>query len=480
MARLDSPDAIFKTLGGKYGAVAKEIEERYKKGQPVLVGTTSIEKNEILSDFMKKKRIPHNILNAKNHEKEAKILSDAGKPGAITVATNMAGRGVDIILGGAMPDKRQNQSEEKYLDSLPYKKWKKAHADVIKAGGLHVIGTERHESRRIDNQLRGRSGRQGDPGSSKFYLSLEDDLMRIFGGEQISGLMDRLKLPEDQPIENRLISRAIEQAQVKVEGFHFDARKRVVEYDDIANQQREIIYSLRKRILEAKNIHEEIVEKLKAQVDQIILMSVSEKGEIDYDTAVMGLIEIVPFDDDSIKDIKKVARKADTKEKLVEFIEKAVMDAHSSRQAQVGEKIIWEIEKYAFLGSIDTKWIEHLDEMENLREGVGIRGNNDNERIVIYKTESYDLFETLIDRIDQELSRRIFRIGVQEARQSEIQLDQMVTNIDQSDNIGLMGEGESNSAFKQKINQTKIGRNDPCWCKSGKKWKHCHYPQLPQ
>ena len=292
--------------------------------------------------------------------------------------------------------------------------------------------------------------------------------------------MDTLGLPEDQPIENRLISRAIEQAQVKVEGFHFDARKRVVEYDDIANQQREIIYSLRKRILEAKNIHEEIVEKLKAQVDQIILMSVSEKGEIDYDTAVMGLIEIVPFDDDSIKDIKKVARKADTKEKLVEFIEKAVMDAHSSRQAQVGEKIIWEIEKYAFLGSIDTKWIEHLDEMENLREGVGIRGNNDNERIVIYKTESYDLFETLIDRIDQELSRRIFRIGVQEARQSEIQLDQMVTNIDQSDNIGLMGEGESNSAFKQKINQTKIGRNDPCWCKSGKKWKHCHYPQLPQ
>ena len=258
MVRKDQADIIYKTLRGKYGAIVEEIADLHKKGRPVLVGTTSIEKNEIISEYLKRKKVPFNVLNAKNHEKEAEIIAEAGKPGAVTVATNMAGRGVDIVLGGAAPDRKSGESNKKYESSKEYKRWKELHEKVVAAGGLHVIGTERHEARRVDNQLRGRSGRQGDPGSSRFYLSLEDDLMRIFGGEQISGMMDRLNLPEDQPIENALISRAIEQAQVKVEGFHFDIRKRLVEFDDVANQQRDIIYKLRRRVLDSADVKEEV------------------------------------------------------------------------------------------------------------------------------------------------------------------------------------------------------------------------------
>ncbi|HKC05028.1 MAG TPA: preprotein translocase subunit SecA, partial [Patescibacteria group bacterium] len=268
MVRLDKPDLIYKTLKGKYEAMVDEIAESYKNGQPVLVGTTSIEKNEIISEQLKKKKIPHNVLNAKNHESEAEIIAAAGKPGGVTVATNMAGRGVDIVLGGSAPDRKPGISNDQFIKSNEYKKWEKLHDEVVKSGGLHVIGTERHEARRVDNQLRGRSGRQGDPGSSRFYLSLEDDLMRIFGGEQISGIMDKLNLPEDQPIENGLISRAIEQAQIKVEGFHFDIRKRLVEFDDVANQQREIVYKLRRRILESNNVKEEVQEKLQHQIEK--------------------------------------------------------------------------------------------------------------------------------------------------------------------------------------------------------------------
>jgi len=245
---------IYKTLRGKYGGIVAEIEEKYKKGQPVLVGTTSIDKNEIISEYLKRKKIPHNVLNAKNHEREAMIIADAGKSGAVTVATNMAGRGVDIVLGGSVQEKSSEKDN-----------WRQLHENVIKSGGLHVIGTERHEARRVDNQLRGRAGRQGDSGSSRFYLSLEDDLMRIFGGETISNLMDTLKLPEDQPIENVLVSKAIEQAQVKVEGFHFDIRKRLVEFDDVANQQRDIVYKLRRRILESESVKIEVIDKLKKQ-----------------------------------------------------------------------------------------------------------------------------------------------------------------------------------------------------------------------
>ena len=441
MARIDQSDMIYKTLRGKYGAIVEDIGNLYKKGQPVLVGTTSIEKNEIISEYLKRKKIPHQVLNAKNHEKEASIIAQAGKLGAVTVATNMAGRGVDIVLGGALINKGNKELT----------KWKELHEKVVKAGGLHVIGTERHEARRVDNQLRGRSGRQGDPGSSKFYLSLEDDLMRIFGGEQISGLMDRLKLPEDQPIENMLISKAIEQAQVKVEGFHFDVRKRLVEFDDVANQQRDIIYKMRRRILESDNLKDEILEKIQKRLTP--------------DT----LFEIIPFDDISLKKISQELEKIENKE---EFLNKILTDIYVKRERDSGETTIRQIEKYAYLGSIDHLWMDHIDHIDDLREGVSLRGYGQRDPLIEFKNEAYTLFENLIDRIDEELSHRIFRIGVTTPA-SEIPLNLARENIDTSDMTGLVEP--DNQSTNQPISQsTKLGRNDPCWCNSGKKWKRCH------
>lgn len=479
MIRNDEGDIIYKTLRGKYGAIVEEISERYKKGQPVLVGTTSIEKNEIISEYLKRKKVPHNVLNAKNHEKEAEIISEAGKPGAVTVATNMAGRGVDIVLGGAMPDRKAGTSTEKYEASKEYKKWKEVHEKVKKAGGLHVIGTERHEARRVDNQLRGRAGRQGDPGSSRFYLSLEDDLMRIFGGEQIGGIMDRLNLPEEQPIENSLISRAIEQAQVKVEGFHFDIRKRLVEFDDVANQQREIVYKLRRRILESKDVHSEVKQKLEQQIEKTVLAAESEsQGSMNADVLAVGLAEVIPFDDASLKRIKEQIEKEQNK---AEFLQKILTDIYAKREKDVGSPTMREIEKYAYLGSIDHLWMDHIDHIDDLREGVTLRAYGQRDPLVEFKNEAYNLFERLIDRIDEELSHRIFRIGVA-MPPPEIPLNLAKENLDKSDMTGLSGNAETTAKSGEPAfgaSQKKISRNDPCWCGSGKKWKKCHYPQLP-
>ena len=495
MVRKDNADQIYKTLRGKYGAVVGEIEEKHKKGQPVLVGTTSIEKNEIISEYLKRRKVPHNVLNAKNHEKEATIIAQAGKPQGVTVATNMAGRGVDIVLGGAMPDRPADILQEKYERSAEYKKWLEAHEKVVKAGGLHVIGTERHESRRIDNQLRGRSGRQGDPGSSRFYLSLEDDLMRIFGGEQISSLMDRLQLPEDAPIENALVSKAIEQAQVKVEGFHFDIRKRLVEFDDVANQQRDIIYKLRRRILESDNVKEEVLEKLRGRIERILLSAWPvDDPSPDYEKILVSFLDMVPFDDASIKRVKGQLQSLKTKEEIKEFLGKVLDDVHQSREAQVGENVMRQVEKYAYLGSIDHLWIDHIDTIDDLREGISLRAYGQRDPLVEFKNEAFSLFESLIDRIDEELSRRIFRIGVA-APQPEIPLEQARANIDTRDLTGLAGGAEETAASGEPAfagspatdhqPSKKIGRNDPCWCgkvdENGKpvKWKRCHYPQLP-
>ncbi len=474
MIRKDSPDSIYKTLRAKYGAVVNEIEEKRKKGQPVLVGTTSIEKNEIISSYLKKRKVPHNVLNAKNHEREAVIIAEAGNLGAVTVATNMAGRGVDIVLGGAVPDKPREMTNDKFQMTNEYKRWRELHEKVVKAGGLHVIGTERHESRRIDNQLRGRTGRQGDPGSSRFFLSLEDDLMRIFGGEQISSIMDRLKLPEDQPIENSLVSRAIEQAQVKVEGFHFDIRKRVVEFDDVANQQRNIIYTLRRRILESKDLKSEVLEKIKKRLEKMI--GPQEGEEPDEEKVISLLLEVVPFDEDSTKRVKEELKKINSNEQIIGLLSKVVDDVHKTREGQVGETIMRQIEKYAYLGAIDHLWIDHIDYIDDLREGVEIRAYGQKDPLVEFKNEAFSLFESLIDRIDEELSRRLFRIGVN-IPQPEIPLSQARENIDTSDMTGLAEENLGRPA--QRVNSpAKLGRNDPCWCGSGKKWKKCHYPRL--
>jgi len=490
MVRKDLPDVIYKTLRAKYGAVVAEVEEKYKKGQPVLVGTTSIDKNEIISSFLKRKKIPHNVLNAKNHEKEASIISEAGRPSAVTVATNMAGRGVDIVLGGAIPDKPEKQSKEEFKKTKEYKKWQEQNKKVLEAGGLHVIGTERHEARRVDNQLRGRSGRQGDAGSTRFFLSLEDDLMRVFGGEQISSLMDKLKLPEDQPIQNPLVSRAIEQAQIKVEGFNFDIRKRLVEFDDVANQQREIVYKLRKRILETNNISSDVQDKLKNQIEKIVDSSwMILENKADIEKIVGSLLEIIPFDPRSIAGIKNQIEKIKGKDDLVDFLKKVIEDVYKTREKQVGESIMRQIEKYAYLGSIDKLWIDHIDHIDDLREGITLRAYGQRDPLVEFKNEAFSLFEGLMDKIDDELSRRIFRVGVTVPR-TEIPLEKAKTNIDKIDQQGLSGnanvaaeEGKPAFSKDQVGEKKKIGRNDPCWCgkvdSEGKpvKWKKCHYPQ---
>ena len=490
IARKDEADLVFKTSRGKYTAAAKDIADRVKKGQPVLVGTTSVEKNEVIASLLKKQKIPHNVLNAKNHEREASIIADAGKPGSVTVATNMAGRGVDIVLGGAMPERKEGESREKYEKSKSYEEWQKRHKEVLDNGGLYVIGTERHESRRIDNQLRGRSGRQGDPGESRFYLSLEDDLMRIFGGDQISGIMDRLKLPEDQPIENKLVSKAIEQSQVKVEGFHFDQRKRLVEYDDVANQQREIIYKRRKKVLSSKDIKEDVLNILNTQLDQIVDAHWPETADKpNYSEIVINLSEVIPFDEKSREAIKKTISKIKDRQKLREALYKIVETTHASREKQVGDKPMREIEKYAYLGAIDHLWIDHIDHIDGLREGVMLRAYGQRDPLVEFKNEAFTLFESLLDKIDDELSRRIFRIQVAAAPRTEIPLDQAETNVDKTDMTGLAQKPTSNATAQlekaakgtsqSQSKKEKLGRNDPCWCGSGKKFKKCHYPQQP-
>lgn len=504
MVRKDLSDIVYKSLSAKYAAITHDIEEKYKKGQPVLVGTTSIEKNEILSDLLKRKKIPHNVLNAKNHEKEALIIAAAGRPGAVTVATNMAGRGVDIVLGGAKPQRKEGESDNEYKKSKEYKAWEDLHEKVLKAGGLYIIGTERHESRRIDNQLRGRGGRQGDPGESRFYLSLEDDLMRIFGGEQMISLMDRLHVPEDQPIENKLISRAIEQAQVKVEGFHFDSRKNVVEYDDVANQQREVIYKLRKKVLENESVHEEVEEVLHKELDRIVEFGRDMNGKIDYEKIVIGLVEIVPFDDASREKALKELKNIESDEKIKLMLQKIVARVNKAREKQYGEGVMHQIEKFAYLSSIDHQWVEHLDAIEGLREGVRLRVYGQRDSLAEFKGEAFSMFEGLMGKIESQLSRSLFRIGV--AARPEIPVEQLRTNEDQMDQTGLVdvadeditavagqrafttpskfaaSRGQSTATgtppLSDNTNNKKIGRNDPCWCGSGKKWKKCHYPQL--
>lgn len=486
MVRKDHSDVIYKTSRAKYTAIAQGVEEERKKGRPVLVGTTSIEKNEIISEFLKRKKTPHNVLNAKNHEREAMIIAEAGEPGAVTVATNMAGRGVDIILGGDRPDTPPGMDRQVHEKSKEYEEWKKNHDKVVEAGGLHVIGTERHESRRIDNQLRGRSGRLGDPGSSRFFLSLEDDLMRIFGGDRIAGIMDRLQIPEDQPIENRLISKAIEQAQAKVETFHFEARKRVVEYDDVANQQRDIIYKLRKKVLESEDLKEEVRQKLSEQIGTIVDLSFAMDDAVDYERLLVMFLEIAPFDDGSQKQLLGKIKGLESKEAVIEFLLSLIDDIYKQRQEAVGEKTMRQIEKFAYLSAIDTLWVEHLDNLDDLREGVGLRGYGQKDPLVEFKNEAFSLFDKLAADIDASLARRVFRILPTGVQRPVINIEDAQTNLDRSDMTGLAQETPITRALANQGNpqtaKRSLGRNDPCWCgkldSNGKpvKWKKCHYP----
>lgn len=501
MIRIDSPDMIYKTERAKYNAVIEDAIENYKKGRPVLIGTTSIEKNELVSKLLSSKNIPHQLLNAKNHEKEASTIARAGQKGMITVATNMAGRGVDIILGGDTPDDK---------DKKAVQDWQKKHDEVVELGGLYVIGTERHESRRIDNQLRGRSGRQGDPGETRFYVALEDDLMRIFGGEQISKLMTFFNLPEDQPLTHSMVSKAIEGAQVKVEGHNFDIRKHLVDYDDVLNKQREIVYELRRKILllldEDKKAFKDVVFNMfNEEVEILINSQMLEDSTDDVKTAEMITQEvnlIVPADG---KNILELVKKKNS-EGLMKFLTEAVENEYSKKEKRLGSQVWNGVVQFVFLSTIDTYLTEHLTAIADLREGINLRGYAQLDPLVEYKNEAFKMFEKLMGDIKFEITRRIFKVEVQAAPAVEREMIlQAPSNIDpyktaepsptpsvkKSLPTSPKKKEESHDQHQhdhdhdhQHIHVTppgtasskKLGRNDPCWCGSGKKYKKCHYP----
>ncbi|HSD98381.1 MAG TPA: preprotein translocase subunit SecA [Patescibacteria group bacterium] len=476
VARKDISDAVYKTTPAKLTAVVEEIVAVHAKGQPILVGTTSIDKNEILSQLLTRRGIKHAVLNAKNHVKEAEIIANAGMKGAVTVATNMAGRGVDIVLGGSPEENSKSKID-----------WEKRNAEVKALGGLYIIGTERHESRRIDNQLRGRAGRQGDPGASKFFVALDDEIMRLFGGDTIAGLMTRFNMPDNMPLEHPLVSRAIEQAQVKVEGFNFDSRKHLVEYDDVLNKQREIIYALRRKALE-KSGEDELKDEIQGKIEQAIagLVVMSEEAEKHGEKSaneniVEEFVGIIPFDETSQKQLSLQLEQLHTSDAKSAFLQSIVRDIYNTRVKELGAEVMKQIEKFVVLSVVDMLWVDHLDAVENLRQGIGLRGYGQRDPLVEYKNEAFKMFEQLVAAVDFEIIHRIFRINVQPAGAQGVH--QHVHTNEQA----ITGEivGRESSIKKQnksvsKDDNKKLGRNDPCWCGSGKKWKKCHYPQLPQ
>lgn len=535
--RDDQADLIYKTTAAKYSAIVKSVEKINKIGEPVLIGTRSIEHNEIISKFLKRKGIKHQILNAKNHEKEAFIIADAGKKGAITVATNIAGRGVDIVLGGAKPElkdyrkTRVNKSQKKAKLSKKYahlqlppsvnpdnyklagydkavKKWQKEHDAVIEVGGLHIIGTERHESRRIDNQLRGRAGRQGDPGSSQFFVALDDEIMRIFGGEKIAQIMTFLKLEESQPIEHKMVSKSIESAQVKVEGFFFDQRKRLVEFDDVMNKHREVIYQRRRRLLEQANngkkenensLKNEIVGYLDDEIESTVNLHAGADEDDVTDKIVKDFVKIIPFDDKSQRSLRKKLQPL-TNEERIDQLNKLIKQTYQAREKAIGEDLMRQAERYVILQTIDEKWMDHLDEMDSLRDGIWLRG--DKQTVLSeYKKEAFGMFEQLIGQIESTVAHRIFRIQPIEQMPQTIVPDNISLQKDDiheslskevadattpsaatspkstkgstHDLAAALAKAKGGSRENPGVKKAKIGRNDPCPCGSGLKYKKC-------
>jgi len=465
--RDDQNDLIFKSQRSKYTAVANFVEEKYKLGQPVLIGTTSIDKNQIISSLLKKKGLPHQLLNAKNHRSEAEIISKAGKKGAITVATNMAGRGVDIILGGPK-------------DGVDKKVWQKEHDEVISLGGLCVIGTERHESRRIDNQLRGRAGRQGDPGFSQFYVALDDDLMRVFGGEKISSLMGRFNMPEDVPLTHPLVSRVIEQIQVKVEGYNFDARKNLVEYDDVINKQRKIVYQLRDAALlnqkENPEKNKEIIFKnIETQINLILSLNTEyESGKIDFEKVILEFSEILPLDPRQRSEFKKQLEKTENPQ---EFLLKLLTDQWQQRVDYFGNDLGNSVLTFSIISTLDPLWVDHLTALDDLRDGVRLRGYAQKDPLIEYRKEGYEMFQKLMSQFEYNLVRKLFRL---EPVTDPNLIPKNVTE-GRGDSMSENPKEEDVELPPKQVtiqNSQVIGRNDLCPCGSGKKYKKCCYPKF--
>jgi len=439
MVRKDFPDAIYKSRREKFEAVLDEIGNLHKKGQPVLVGTISIDVSEDLSKKLKKRGIKHEVLNAKNHEKEAEIIAQAGQLGSVTISTNMAGRGTDIVLGEGVTD----------------------------LGGLHILGTERHESRRIDNQLRGRSGRQGDPGSSRFYLALEDDLLRIFGGERITGIMEKLGMEEGEPIEHNLISRAIENAQSKVEGHNFDIRKQLLEYDDVMNQQREVIYRQRREALSGKDLKAEIQEMIRDKAEQIAGTFAADNPhaeewdlkEIRDAVYKQFNFRLNGFDKNTLDGLNR--------DGLAEMIYEEADKIYQNREAAIGSEEFRHLERLVMLQTVDNLWKDHLLSMDHLKEGIGLRGYAQQNPLIVYKKEGYEMFQDMIDRIKEETLGILYRIQIAEPQK----IDDYRRPKQQQ--LSFSGGGESEPKKPSKRAAKKIGRNAPCPCGSGKKYKKC-------
>ena len=437
--RVDEPDAIYKTKRAKYRAVGQAVEEIHKTGQPILIGTTSITQSEELSAILKKHGVEHNVLNAKYHEKEAEIIKDAGQRGAVTIATNMAGRGTDIQLGDG----------------------------VQELGGLYILGTERHESRRIDNQLRGRAGRQGDPGRSKFYLSLEDDLLRLFASDNIASIMDRLGMDENDPIEHKLITRSIERAQKKVEARNFDIRKHVLEYDDVMNQQREVIYAERRKILRGEDLKENIFFML----DKIIESEMDQYANAKLypeEWTLDGLIEDAEKIYAPEGKLKKEELEAMSRDELEETLRKTAHEAYAAREQLFGEENMRELEKVVMLRVVDNHWMEHLDRMDMLREGINLRAYGQRNPLVEYKIEALDMFEAMEAAIQTDIAKLMYRVSIVTQEQQQLQ-DRL-----QTARASHGEESEAAEAKKKPVrNKSDVGRNDPCPCGSGKKYKNC-------
>lgn len=435
MIRNDMADVVYKTVNGKFKAVVEEIVVRHKKNQPVLVGTISIENSEVLSEMLKRRGVQHKVLNAKFHAEEAEIISRAGQPGAVTIATNMAGRGTDILLGDG----------------------------VAEIGGLHIIGTERHESRRIDNQLRGRAGRQGDPGSSQFYLSLEDELMRRFGAENIMAMMDRLGLDEDQPIESRMITKAVESAQKRVEGNNFDTRKIVLQYDDVMNQQREVIYKQRRDILESDNIRDEVMEMIKPVIDRTV--EAHCVGDIPEDWDLQAIIDYVHANLLEEGSLTRDDIWGKEKDEIVETIYNKVVQVYDAREEQLGALSMREFEKVIVLRAVDSKWMDHIDAMDHLRQGIHLRAYGGTDPLREYQFEGYEMFQSMIASIQEEVAKYIMKARIE----SNLERQEVVKGQTSS----TSGGGEEN-AKRPVRREERVGRNDLCPCGSGKKYKQCH------
>ena len=493
--RVDHHDVVYKTEAGKFRAVIAQIKECHAKGQPVLVGTVSIEKNELLSHLLAREGIAHNLLNAKNHEKEAEIVAQAGKLGAVTVATNMAGRGTDIMLGGnaeylARADLvKAGYSEEVIVDATGYadtdnadilaaralfaQKLAQHKAEIASeaeqvraAGGLFIIGTERHESRRIDNQLRGRAGRQGDPGETRFYISLEDDLMRLFGGERITNMMEKFDLDEDTPIENKMLTKAIENAQTTVESRNFQSRKSVLEYDDVMNKQREIIYAQRRQVLDGKDLKETVLNMMRTSIADHVALAFGEQASLDaagYREMLRGL-EGTYFLPGAVQ-IPEADIPAKTQEDFTDAFVQAAEATYEAKEAEITPPIMRELERVIMLRVVDEYWMDHIDAMDDLKQGIRLRAYANTDPVIAYKQESLSMFEEMVSAIQSETVRRLYSVRLK--KDEEVKRERVAKGM--VENVG----GDGTQPKKQPKKSVKIGRNDPCPCGSGLKWKKC-------